>query len=577
MAAPRKILVLDLGMQSLRLVEFSKSPEGGLRLLRGARREFLLDPALDTSRPEQIGGALKDILREWKLKSGEVVCVLPSHTVFTRVVPLEVPGGSAGNVDAIVRFEAHQNIPFPLEEVVWDYVTMGETGTGAVNVVFVAVKRDLLEAIGQTISAAGLGIASVTVAPLAMYDAFRFAGLPAPDAPTLLLDIGSRTTNMVIASQGSFFSRTIPSGGLAVSLAIAKDIHAELEEAERLKITRGSVGLGPGFEPPTDPVEANLARVTRQTLLKTQADISRSLSYYRSTLGGKEPSGILLTGGMASMPYLSEFIQEKLQKPVGFWNIEFQAAEESRGFSLAEETADFVEANPNNLGELVGGALELCPGHRTLINLLPPSVLRKQNLAKRLPYLAGAAAILIAALSAWYLFADYATKVTDQKIEEITQQSKQADEVTEKFRALQKKQDEIRKTSGELLKVVLLREAYPKIIAELAAKVPDRFLWITEVQPAVESPSKNSVRNALEKGSENSIKAVIVKGLYLDNPRQASVIDDFVTSLQSSELFVVEEKEMTKVITQRGSPSGEYWAYPFALRIPLRTPIANLP
>lgn len=570
MAAPRKILVLDLGMQSLRLVEFSKSPEGGLRLLRGARREFLLDPALDTSRPEQIGGALKDILREWKLKSGEVVCVLPSHTVFTRVVPLEVPGGSAGNVDAIVRFEAHQNIPFPLEEVVWDYVTMGETGTGAVNVVFVAVKRDLLEAIGQAISAAGLGIASMTVAPLAMYDAFRFAGLPAPDAPTLLLDIGARTTNMVIASQGSFFSRTIPSGGLAVSLAIAKDIHAEVEEAERLKTTRGSVGLGPGFEPPVDPVEANLARITRQTLLKTQADISRSLSYYRGTLGGKDPSRILIAGGMASMPYLSEFIREKFQKETGFFN-------PMEGITVDEAAQPFLDSHFHNMGELAGGALELFPERRTLINLLPPSVLRKQNLARLLPYLAGAAAIVIATLSAWCLFANYATKVTVQKTEEITQLSKQANEVTEKFRALQKKQDEIRETSGELLKVVLLREAYPKIIAELAAKVPERFLWITDVQPAVEASSKNPVRNAVEKGGENSVKAVIVKGLYLDNPRQASVIDDFVASLQSSEIFVVEEKEITKVITQRGSPSGEYWAYPFALRIPLRTPIPNLP
>jgi type IV pilus assembly protein PilM len=577
MAGPKKILVLDLGMHSLRLAEFSKTPEGGLRLLRGTRREFLLDPALDTSRPEQIEMELQAILKEWDLKSGEAVCVLPSHTVFTRVVPLDIPEGTAGNVDAVVRFEAHQNIPFPLEEVVWDYVIIGKTGAGAVNVVFVAVKTDLLEAIGQAVSSSGLSIASVTVSPLALYDAFRYADVSDSESPTLLLDIGSRTTNMVIASAGSFFSRSIPSGGLSVSLAIAKDIHADLEEAERLKTSRGSVGLGPGFEPPADPVEANLARITRQALIKTQADISRSLSYYRGTLGGKDPSRILLAGGMASMPYLAEFIQEKFQKPVGFWNIEFQKTEDNRGFSLAEETADFVEANPNNLGELVGGALELFPDRRTHINLLPPSVLKKQNLARRLPYLAGAAAILIASLSAWYLFADYATKVTVQKTEEITRQSKQADAVTEKFRALQKKQDEIRKTSGELLKVVLLREAYPKIIAELAAKVPERFLWITEIQPAVETSSKNAVRNAVEKGSENAVKAVIVKGLYLDNPRQASVIDDFVTSLQSSELFDVEEKEMTKVITQRGSPSGEYWAYPFALRIPLRNHIPNLP
>ena len=573
MAAHRKIVVLDLGMQSLRMAEFSKTPEGGLRLLRGARREFLVDPALDTSRPEQIGLALQEILKEWKLKSGEAVCVLPSHTVFSRVVPLDVPGGATGNVDAIVKFEAQQNIPFPLEEVVWDYVTMGETANGAVNVVFVAVKSDLLEAIAQAVSSSGLSIVSVTVSILALYDAFRYAGIADSEAPTLLLDIGSRTTNMVIASPGSFFSRSIPSGGLAVSMAIAKDIHADLEEAERLKISRGTVGLGPGFEPPADPVEANLARVTRQALLKTQADISRSLSYYRSTLGGKDPEGILLTGGMATMPYLSEFIQEKFQKPVGFWNIELQTDQQNGGYSLTKETAEFVAANPNNLGELVGGALELYPERRTHINLLPPSVLKKQNLSKRLPYLAGAGAILITALSAWYLFASYAAKVTVQKTEEITQQFNAANDVAKELRALQKTQDGITKKSGELLNIVLLREAYPKIIAELAAKVPERFLWITDVQPAVAVTAKNAAR----KGGENLVHAVIVKGLYLDNPRQASVIDDFVASLQSSEVFVVDEKELTKVITQRGSPSGEYWAYPFALRIPLRTPIPNFP
>jgi len=250
MAAPKKILVLDLGMQSMRLAEFSVSADGKLKLLRGARREFLLDPALDASRTDQIRLSLQEIVKEWKPSTTEVVCVLPSHTVFTRAVPLDVPGGAAGKVDAVVKFEAHQNIPFPLEEVVWDYVVMGETATGAVNVVFLAVKTDILESICKSVSSAGLKVLSVTVAPMALYDAFRHTELAKSEAPTVLLDLGSRTTNLVIAAPGSFFSRSIPSGGLAVTSAIAKDIHADMEEAEHIKSTRGSVGLGPGFEPP---------------------------------------------------------------------------------------------------------------------------------------------------------------------------------------------------------------------------------------------------------------------------------------------------------------------------------------
>ena len=566
MAAPKKILVLDLGMQSMRLAEFSVSADGKLKLLRGARREFLLDPALDASRTDQIRLSLQEIVKEWKPSTTEVVCVLPSHTVFTRAVPLDVPGGAAGKVDAVVKFEAHQNIPFPLEEVVWDYVVMGETATGAVNVVFLAVKTDILEAICKSVSSAGLKVLSVTVAPMALYDAFRHTELAKSEAPTVLLDLGSRTTNLVIAAPGSFFSRSIPSGGLAVTSAIAKDIHADMEEAEHIKITRGSVGLGPGFEPPADPVEANLARISRQTLLKMQADISRSLGYYRTTLGGKDPAVILLTGGTASMPYLSEFIQEKLQKETGFFN-------PMEGVSVSEKASSFVESHPNNMGELVGGALELLPNSRTIISLLPPSVAKKEALAKRLPYLVTAGIVFLGTLVAWYLYAVNVTKLTTQKTEEITQRYRQQAAVSDKILELQKKQEEITRTGNELLSVVLLRDAFPKILAELAAKVPNRFLWITEVQPAVDAPQKGTP----SKGGDTAIKAVIVKGLYLDNPRQASVIDDFITSLQSSEVFLVEEKEKSKVITQRGSPNNDFWAYPFALKIPLRTPIQPLP
>ena len=566
MAASRKLLVLDLGMQSLRLAEFSASAGGHLTLLRGARREFLLDPGLDASRPDQIRLALQEILREWRLKSGNVVCVLPSHTVFTRVVPLDVPGVAHGNVDAIVRFEAQQHIPFPLEEVVWDYVVMGKTASGALNVVFLAVKVELLESISQAVSSPGLRITSVTVAPLALYDAFRHSSPADSETPTLLLDIGSRTTNMVIASPGTYFSRSIPSGGLAVTTAIAKDIHAEMEEAERLKVTRGSVGLGPGFEPPSDPVDANLARISRQTLLKTQADISRSLGYYRTTMGGTTPALILLTGGMASMTYLAEFIHEKLLKETLFFN-------PLEGTTIAENAGEFVNANPNNLGELVGGALDLLGGKRTTVNLLPPSVSRKRNFAKRFPFLAAAAVIAVATLGAWYIHAVNATRLTVQKTEEITQLTTQAAGVSANIQTLQKQQEEIEKSSGELLSVVLLREAYPRILAELASKVPDHYLWITEIQPALDATPKGSTA----KGGDTTVKALIVKGLYLDNPRQAQVIDDFVTALQSSDVFVVEEKEKSKIITQRSSPSGEYWAYPFSLRIPLRTPIQPLP
>ena len=566
MASPKKTLVLDLGMQSLRIAEFASTENGGLKLLRGARREFMIDPVLDTSRPDQICLALKDILKAWKINRSDVICVLPAHTVFTRVVPLEVPGGSSGQVAAVVGFEAQQNIPFPLEEVVWDYVVMGNTPSGAVNVVFVAIKTDLLESLCDSVASTGLDITAVLVAPLALYDAFRHASPASASETTLLLDIGSRTTNMIISAEGSFFSRSIPSGGLAVTSAIAKDIHAELDEAEKLKIARGSVALGAGFEQASEPIEANIARIARQTLLKTQSDISRSLSYYRSNLGGNEPTLILLTGGMASLPYLAEFFNEKLQKKTSFFN-------PMEDIGVAESAYSFLESNHNNLGELVGGALMLTSSPRTKINLLPPSVSKKRAFAKRFPYLAAAVLFFLASLGALYGFALQATSLTRATTATIDAQIAKETSISNQIKAKVDNELSINQTSDTLLSVVSLREAYPRILIELSVKVPERYLWITEIQPSGDIPQKG----VSTKGNDGSVKALLIKGLYLDNPKQASVIDDFVTSLQSSDVFAVEEKEKSKIITQRGSPNGEFWAYPFSLKIPLRNPITPLP
>ena len=566
MASPKKTLVLDLGMQSLRIAEFSSTESGGLKLLRGARRELMLDPALDTSRPDQIRLALKDILKAWKITRSDVVCVLPAHTVFTRVVPLEVPGGSSSQVAAVVGFEAQQNIPFPLEEVVWDYVVMGNTPSGAVNVIFAAIKTDLLESLCDSVASTGLNITAVLVAPLALYDAFLHASSATASETTLLLDMGSRTSNMIISAEGSFFSRSIPSGGLAVTSAIAKDIHAELDEAEKLKIARGSVALGAGFEQATDPIEANIARIARQTLLKTQADISRSLSYYRSNLGGNEPTLILLTGGIAYLPYLAEFFNEKLQKKTSFFN-------PMEDIGVAESAHSFLESNSNNLGELVGGALVLTSSPRTKINLLPPSVSKKRSFAKRLPYLAAAVLFFLASLGALYGFALQATSLTRATTATIDKQIANQTSISNRIKTKVDNELAIQQTTDILLSLVSLWEAYPRILTELSTKVPERYLWITEIQPAVDT----SARGVSPNSNDGSIKALLVKGLYLDNPKQASVIDDFVTSLQSSDVFAVEEKEKSKIITQRGSPNGEYWAYPFSLRIPLRNPITPLP
>jgi len=579
MAKPKKILVLDLGMQSLRLAEFSIDKSGELTLSRGASRDFLLDPSMEQSRPEQIKLNVQEILKDWGLKSADVCCILPAQSVFTRVVPLDIPGGSGGlkdRIEEVIQFEAQQNIPFPLDEVAWDYVTMGETASGAVNVVFVAVKSDLLESICQSLRAVGLIVVSVTAAPLALYDAFRNTYPESSDTTTLLLDMGSRTTNLLIAGPGTFFARSIPSGGLALTAAIAKELNAELEAAEQLKITHGSVSSGSAAEKPADPLDAGLAQTIRKVMLKTQSDISRSLSFYLSSQGGQGPSRILLTGGMASLPGLREFLSEKFQRDV-------QLFDPLRTLTIREQSStvsSFIETHSNNLGELIGGALTLSGETSfTKVELLPRSLMKRREFFIRLPFLSGAAALFLMNLAIWSGYFSYVNGVTKAQTSVLSQTMDQETRLASGIRQVIEKTDSVQKTASELLSLIELRSAYPNLIADLCAKVPERYLWITDIQPVGDPPQKNtSVSTGTNKISAPTvIRALTVKGLYLDNPRQAAVIDDFVNALQSSDLFAVNENEKSKIITQRGSPNGDQWAYSFVLKIPLRNSLNFLP
>jgi len=273
----------------------------------------------------------------------------------------------------------------------------------------------------------------------------------------------------------------------------------------------------------------------------------------------------MLTGGMSGMAYLSEFLSEKLQKETIFFD-------PTGSITTAPQCAAFVENNTGNLGELIGGALQAIPSNSTPLNLLPQSITRKRELSKRLPYLASAALVFLAALLAWYLFATKATAITHEETDKLTSSIQSEESIAKKMDALEALQSSLKKTEDQLLSLIKLRQAYPTILSELSARVPERFLWITEIQPVGES-----VPRGQPKSEDNAITAILVKGLYLDNPRQAAVIDDFVTSLQGSDVFLVEEQSKSKIITQRGSPNGEYWAYPFSLRIPLRSPITILP
>ena len=123
MSASPRILSLDLGSQTLGLAEFQAQPNGGLVLTGYRRRDILADPAAETDRNRQISETLSAMMRELGIKNGPIDYAVSGQSVFARFVKL--PFVDQDKIERIVTFEAQQNVPFPIEEVVWDYQLVG--------------------------------------------------------------------------------------------------------------------------------------------------------------------------------------------------------------------------------------------------------------------------------------------------------------------------------------------------------------------------------------------------------------------------------------------------------------------
>ena len=123
MATPAYILSLNLGSQSVGLAAFRGQASGGLVLHGFRMREILADSASESARNAQITSALRDMLDELQIEKGKVHYAVASQSVFARFVKL--PSVDEEKIERIISFEAQQNVPFPIDEVVWDYQLVG--------------------------------------------------------------------------------------------------------------------------------------------------------------------------------------------------------------------------------------------------------------------------------------------------------------------------------------------------------------------------------------------------------------------------------------------------------------------
>src|SRR5712672_175755 len=154
------------------------------------------------------------VLTEKGVKAKTVNVCAPGFHVFSKFVKL--PPVDAGKVTQIIEYEARSNVPFPLEEVVWDYQILGAASSGELEVLLVAIKADVVEGLFRATDSAGLRLQMCDVSSAALCNAFRYNYGDLEDC-TMLLDIGAKTSNLLFFEKGKVFSRSINLGANAIT------------------------------------------------------------------------------------------------------------------------------------------------------------------------------------------------------------------------------------------------------------------------------------------------------------------------------------------------------------------------
>ena len=576
MAAPKGILALNLGTQTISLAEFQRNADGGLTLSRLKQGEILGDPSADPTRAAQTKLQVEQIVGELGVKGRSVNYAIASHVIFTR--PVTLPSvGDATQVEQIVAFEAQQNVPYPIDEVVWDWQLLDAGDGGQVEVILAAIKSDLLDEINTSAQAGGLKPAVVEIAPMALYNALRY-NYPDAEGCTILLDIGSRTTNLLFCEPGKIFPRRLNIGGSSITTAIAKDFGISFSEAETRKVQDGFVSLGGTYAEPDDAEIARISKITRNQMTRLHQEIARSITFYRSEHGGSQPVRVLIAGGTASLPYIREFFQEK------FPGMEVDYFNPLRNVTVADTAnTDEVARATHTLGELVGLALRALGNCPMELNLRPASVVKEGKRAAQRPYLIAAGACILSALGAWWQYYENAASRTDEVTEKLKQKAAPLAALDRDIKAAQGEVDALIKSVQPLAQVAQEREYWVNLLADLNSKVPKDFIWITSLDLASNAGKKEEPEAPAKPGQNRTKPAkppsviLMAKGLYLSrdagNNAGPAVVDEFIANLKTSKLVEPIEDARAGYIRQNDD-TVDVWAFRFVLPLKLTNPIS---
>ncbi|MDA0832857.1 MAG: type IV pilus assembly protein PilM [Planctomycetota bacterium] len=412
MAETRAVWGIDIGQAGLKAIKLQYN-DGADRVMALAfdyipHAKILSQP--DAVPEELIAQALEKFLSRNDVRGDVVAMSVPGQTALARFIQL--PPVEAGKVAEIVKYEAKQQIPFDLDDVIWDYqpLSSGTEESGYLldaEVGLFAMKRDQVMNHLKPYTNAKIEVDLIQIAPLAMFNLLSYDHLGikskeddvAEDEFTMLIDMGCDTSTILISNGKKIWIRNVPIGGNHFTRALTKEMKLTFAKAEHLKCNATK-----------SPDPRAVFQALRPVFNDYVAEIQRSIGFFSSVNRDSKIVKVLGLGNGFKLAGLQKFLQQNLQYDVE--RVEtFHAA-----IGDAVLNAPLMQENVMSFGVAYGLGLQSLKLTSIHTSLLPPELITARKIRRKKPWAVATAATLLVGFSISMIFnARVAATVSTEK------------------------------------------------------------------------------------------------------------------------------------------------------------------
>ncbi|MBL8762953.1 MAG: type IV pilus assembly protein PilM [Phycisphaerae bacterium] len=369
---------IELGACEIKAIKLERSGEGVtvLEYVVIPHKLVLSSPEVDAKEAMRV--ALGELVAQHNLTGSAVAVSVPGHSAFARFAKL--PPVEPKKVPDIVKFEAVQQIPFPIDDVEWDYQTFANPDSPEVEVGIFAITRERVMEKLALWSDVGITPDHLTISPLAAYNAIAFDLAFTEKTPgTVIVDVGTTSTDLIVAEAGRVWIRTFPIGGHQFTEALVGAFKLTYPKAERLK-----------REAEQSKHARHVLQAMRPVFGDLCQDIQRSIGYYQSLHRDAKLTRLIGLGSTFQLPGLRKFLSQQLQ-------MEVMRPEQFQRATVDDARAEDFKARAVNLCVAYGLALQGLDLQTVSANLMPVSVVREAVWSRKTKWFAAAAGIALAA------------------------------------------------------------------------------------------------------------------------------------------------------------------------------------